>query len=600
MADLGVLPRWDMTPIFPSLESAEFEAAYLQSKQDVLDLGALFEARGVRRRESATVSAEDVAAFEEVTNRLNTLLQQGWTVRAYVRSFIATDAAHDKAQALLSELRTAWIALSQYQTRYTAWVGTMDVDALLAGSPVARAHEHLVRNSAILARHQMSSALEDLCAETEPIGHNGWARLHSDVTSLLTVAVPLPGGTQTLPMSAVRALANHPDRATRKAAYEAELRAWETVAVPLSAALNGVKGFQSLMHRRRGYTSDVEPTLLDNAIDPETLAAMQAACMEAFPDFRRYLAAKARALGVSRLAWYDLNAPVGEGNRVYTWPQAEDFILTQFGAYSDKMSQFAGRCFREHWIDAPPVPGKEGGAFCTDIRPGESRILMNYDGSFNSVSTLAHELGHAYHNLTLKDCTPLQALLPSTLAETASIFCETLAFDAALRETTGAERLGLLDVSLQHDFQVVVDIHSRFLFEQSVFARRSARELSSREFCELMLEAQSQTYGDGLDPDARHPYMWAVKGHYYGPTYYNYPYTFGLLFGLGLYARYRENPTGFHEGYDDLLASTGLADAATLASRFGIDTRSVAFWRSSLDVIRESIREFESLVPDQH
>jgi oligoendopeptidase F len=162
----------------------------------------------------------------------------------------------------------------------------------------------------------------------------------------------------------------------------------------------------------------------------------------------------------------------------------------------------------------------------------------------------------------------------------------------------GAERLGLLEVSLQRDLQVVVDIHSRFLFEKAVFTQRAARELSHTEFCEIMLDAQRSTYGDGLDPERLHPYMWAVKGHYYGPTFYNYPYTFGLLFGLGLYARYRDDPDSFREGYDDLLASTGMADAAALGARFGIDTRSVAFWRSSLDVIRRTIEEFERAVSE--
>jgi oligoendopeptidase F len=205
-------------------------------------------------------------------------------------------------------------------------------------------------------------------------------------------------------------------------------------------------------------------------------------------------------------------------------------------------------------------------------------------------------LGHAYHNLNLETRTPLQSDTPSTLAETASIFCDTLSFEAALQEASGPERLALLEASLQRDLLVVVDIQSRFLFERAVFEQRARRELSPRELDELMLGSQRQTYGDGLDTDQLHPKMWAVKGHYYGPTFYNYPYTFGLLFGLGLYARYQEDPDRFRAGYDDLLASTGLADAATLARRFGFDTRALDFWRSSLDVIRNRITEFESLV----
>jgi oligoendopeptidase F len=207
------------------------------------------------------------------------------------------------------------------------------------------------------------------------------------------------------------------------------------------------------------------------------------------------------------------------------------------------------------------------------------------------VQTLAHELGHAYHNTNLGERTPLQRQTPMALAETASIFCETILVETALATTPPEGRLGLLDTDLQGACQVVVDIHSRFLFESDLYERRARQALSVTELNELMLDAQLRAYGQGLDPDARHPYMWAVKGHYFTP-FYNWPYTFGLLFGIGLYARYREDPDRFRSGYDDLLSSTGLEDAAGLASRFGIDVRSTGFWSSSLDVLRSRIEAF--------
>ncbi|HTE17508.1 MAG TPA: M3 family metallopeptidase, partial [Armatimonadota bacterium] len=500
MAGSDTLPRWDMTPVFPSLESPEFRSAFEWAKGEIGSLQELFDQRGVRRAEGAPASGI-APVFDEITGRLNALYRETRTLGSYVGCFVAADATDDVAQSLQSELRMARVTLDQLWSRYTAWLGTADVDALLQASAMAREHEFLVRKAQVLARHQMADEQEHLAAELLPTGLSGWARLHSDITALLSVPLTLNGEAQTLPMSAVRALSNDPDREVRRTAHEAELRTWETVAVPLAAALNGVKGFQSVLHRRRGWPDDVEPTLLQNSIDRETLEAMQEACVASFPDFRRYLHAKARALGLERLAWYDLNAPVGAGSWSYTWPEAEAFIQEQFGHYSERMAAFAERTFRERWTDAGPRPGKEDGAFCTGLRPGESRILMNYDGSFNSVSTLAHELGHAYHNLNLEARAPLQARTPSTLAETASIFCETLVFDAALERAEGAERLALLEASLQRDMMVVVDIHSRFLFEKAVFEGRARRELTPRELNELMLDAQRQTYGDGLDPE---------------------------------------------------------------------------------------------------
>jgi oligoendopeptidase F len=230
------------------------------------------------------------------------------------------------------------------------------------------------------------------------------------------------------------------------------------------------------------------------------------------------------------------------------------------------------------------------------LRKDESRVLTNFKPAFGGVSTIAHELGHAYHNVNLAPRAPLQRQTPMTLAETASIFCETIVNHAALEKAEAVEQINILESSLQNACQVVVDISSRFLFEQRVFEKRQKRELSIDELNELMLAAQRETYGDGLDPNLLHPYMWAMKPHYYSSTFYNYPYMFGLLFGLGLYARYQRDPEKFKAGYDDLLSATGRGDVAELAARFGIDTRSPDFWRASLDVVRGEIAQFEKLV----
>jgi oligoendopeptidase F len=262
------------------------------------------------------------------------------------------------------------------------------------------------------------------------------------------------------------------------------------------------------------------------------------------------------------------------------------------------MGDFAGRAFREQWIDAEPRNGKRDGAYCMPIRRDESRVFTNYKPSYGGVSTLAHELGHAYHNMIRSERTTLQKTTPMALAETASIFCETIIRHAAMQTASPQDQITILAESIQDSCQVVVDISSRFIFESRLFDKRRERELTIDELCALMLDAQKETYGDGLDQTKLHPYMWAVKPHYYrvGLSFYNFPYMFGLLFGLGLYAQYRQDPEAFQRNYDDLLSSTGMDDAATLAARFGIDIRTPAFWRSSLDIIRADIAEFERLV----
>jgi len=365
-----------------------------------------------------------------------------------------------------------------------------------------------------------------------------------------------------------------------------------------AAALNSIKGEANTLSRKRKWPSPLDSALFNNNMDRATLDAMMGAARESFPDFRRYLRAKARALGVPALAWYDLFAPVGGSARKWQYDEGARFVIEQFGTYSSKLGTLAARAFDENWIDAEPREGKVGGAFCMRLRKGESRVLTNYKPGFGAVGTLAHELGHAYHNLNLAERTMLQRSTPMTLAETASTFCETIIRGAALQDADEQEQFSILELSLQDSCQIVLDISSRYLFENWVFEKRMQRELSVDEFNELMLQSQKETYGDGLDQNLLHPYMWAVKGHYYssGLSFYNFPYMFGLLFGLGLYARYEKDPEEFKKGYDDLLSSTGMADAATLAARFGIDVRTPEFWRSSLDVLRADIDRFEELV----
>ncbi len=597
------LPRWDISSVFPSLESEAFQDEFARVLEAITDLAALFDRYEVRRRENASDADEVfVQRVEEVLGRVNALRERLRTVGSYIHCYVTTDARNDTAKAYQSRLETQGVLLGQLNARLVAWLGSGDIEALLAASPLAREHEFFLRRAEVLAQHQMSESEENLAAALQPMALGGWAKLHGNMTALLSVTVALPENSsqsepqneRVLPMSAVRALASSPDRAVRKAAFEAEIQAWETVALPLCAALNGIKGYQRTLRKRRGFENDVEPTLIGNSIDRETLQAMQSACVQSFPDFRRYMDAKARALNLPQLAWFDLQAPLGEANKSWSWPEATAFIVENFGRYSPELADFAAKSFREGWIDAAPRLGKIGGAYCTCIRPGESRVLMNFDGSFYDVSTLAHELGHAYHNLTLAGRTPLQLGVPSTLAETASIFCETLIFEAAVAQANASERFTLLNSALERNLMVVVDIHSRFLFEQAVFEKRASRDLTASEFCDLMTQAQRATYGEHLEP--LHPYMWAVKGHYYGPTFYNYPYTFGLLFGLGLYACYQRDPERFRAQYDDLLGAAGMADAATLARRFGLDTHDIAFWNASLGIIRGQIDEFEALV----
>jgi pepF/M3 family oligoendopeptidase len=594
------LPRWDLTPLFASLDDRDFSLASERVVAGLARLTALHDRHDVRGGAPRPATAGDRTVLAELLGATNEVHEELRRVNAYLYARVTTDARDDAAADRQAELQMRTAALGVLGKRFEAWVARLGAEDLLTGAaPVVGDHRFVVTRAASSADHQLSEAEESLAAELRLSGSSAWARLHRDVTARLTARV----GGEDVPMSVVRGRATDPDPAVRRAAYEAELAAWETVAVPLAAALNGAKGEASVLNRRRGWPDDLAPALHQNNVDRATVDALNEAVTDSLGDFRRYLRAKAAHHGhQGGLPWWDLFAPITAGPRhgpAVTWDQALTKVTDAFSTYSPVLADLVRRAVDERWLDAEPRDGKVGGAYCLPIGGGVSRVLLNFDGSFDGVQTLAHELGHAYHNTNLGQATALQRQTPMALAETASIFCETIMVDAGLAAAGPAERLALLDTDLQGATQVVVDIRSRFLFESELCRRRATRTLSVGELSDLMLDSQEQAYGDGLHPDHRHPFMWAVKGHYYTP-FYNWPYTFGLLFGIGLHRRFEEDPERFRAGYDELLASTGLAPAGDLAARFGIDIRSADFWASSLDVLRGRIADFEALARPAH
>jgi len=590
------LPHWDVSDIFPSIGSREYASAREALGAEVARLAALYDEHNVRRVDrdpNEPLDAATVGVFDDVLEATNRTLEQVRLLTAYVSSFVTTNAADDAAQSETSTINMEQSRLNVLRSRFDAWVASLGRDALVQASASAADHEYALRRAESRAAHQMSEPEEALLAELSLTGSTAWTRLYGTYTSQITVAVTMPNGSvEHMPMSVVRGLAHSDDAATRRAAYEAELAAWRANATTVIASLNAIKGEAAVVNRRRGWSDDLEPALDANGVDRSTLDAMQSAVVASFPDFRRYFRAKAKLLGHDGgIPFYDLFAPVGSSPR-FAWDEATSAVSDAFASYTPQLAALVSRAVNDRWIDAEPRTGKRDGAFCMGVTGDRSLVLVNFDGGFRSVQTLAHELGHAYHNVTLADRTQLQRQIPMALAETASIFCETIAIESRLAATTDQnERLAVLEGDLAAAAQVVVDIHSRFLFERAFSTARAQRTLSAAEACEFMLDAQDATYGDGLDPDYRHGYMWAAKPHYYGAAFYNWPYTFGLLFGLGLYARYRDDPSRFQAGYDDLLSSCGMGSAHELAARFDIDVRDEAFWTASLDVIRRRIDE---------
>ncbi len=595
--------RWSLTPFFSGLQGADYRTARadLEARADALQ--AFAEAHDLVSGGPLPASDAVRATLVDLLERQNTLAELLGDVSVYLSGFVSVDAFDDAAQAEQSTLRGLGARLGAFEARATAWVGRLDLDALLADGTFD-GHAHHLRRTQEAARKQMGDAEEALAAALAPSGGDAWAKLHGDLAGKAAVPLQLPGADapEMAGLARLFVLQSDPDRAVREAAYRAELELLEQHSVAFAAAMNGVKGEVGTLARRRGWARPLDVALFQNGIDAPALEALQSAVRAAFPVARRYLNAKARFLGLERLAWYDRMAPVQVGEpRSFTWAEAKSFVQARFEAFAPELGALARRAFEEDWIDVLPRAGKRNGAFCMGA-PGakQSRVMLNFGGGLDDVFTLAHELGHAFHNdaLYAAGCRPLQARTPMTLAETASIFCETLIANGLLAESDDATRLAVLEQDLRGATQLIVDIDSRFRLESGIFERRAERELSVAELDALMLDAQDATYGDALDPAVRHPRMWAQKPHYYSArrSFYNFPYAFGFLFGRGVFARYAAEPEGFAARYRELLSRTGMASVAELGRDFGIDVADVAFWEGALGVTVERVGAYEELV----
>lgn len=593
------LPRWSTADVYESFDSRAFVDAMERLRSDADRLVARFDEDGIRAVAPRTPTQDDADATARAIDAYNQAIEHGATLRATAYAAVATDTRDERAQAVMSEIDDINATVTPLLARLADWVASLGAEELAALHPTVADHVGPLRQLAARAEHQMSESEEHLYAELATTGSAAWSKLHREITSQIIAEVALPDGPTQLPINAVRGLASHADPAVRRAAYDAELAAWPTVATVCAAAMNSIKGETNAVNRRRHWTSPLDASLFANSVSRPTYDAMNAVIDASLPRFRSWMRTKARLHGhQGALPWWDLFAPLPVAPGGITWDEGVRLVRDAFASYSNPLASLVDRAIAERWIDVAPRDGKVGGAFCMSFVDDRSLVLLNWSGSVDSAQTTAHELGHAYHNTQLAHRTMLQRRLPMALAETASIFCETLVVEAGLAHLQGAERLALLDVDLQGSTQVVVDIRSRVLFETEVYARRQRRTLGAGEMHEMMREAQAAAYGDGLDQSTAHPYMWILKPHYYGSNFYNWPYTYGLLFGLGLFAEYRADPERFQAGYDDLLSRAGMDTAEQLGAAFGLDVTDEAFWTASLDVIGERIAQYEALAAE--
>ncbi|MBS4054515.1 MAG: M3 family oligoendopeptidase [Thermaerobacter sp.] len=589
--------RWDLTPLYPSFTSDAFQ-------NDLQTVTA--ELAALKERYTWSHVPDPAAEMTSYLLDLSALTSRMVLLQGYAGLTFQADTTNETAIRYVDQLDMLMTELTEPTVKFRRYLTTLrDLEGLLNTSPFLMEHSFLIKDQLEKASYMLSDREEVLLALLQTTGSSAWSILQSKLTAGLMITLDVEGEQKTLPLSMLRNLAKHESAEVRKSAYIAELKAYESIDEAIASALNSIKGEVLTVAKLRGYPSPLAQSAATARLDMDSLNAMISAMRDKLPAFRKYLRRKGEILGHQNgLPFYDLFAPVTTSSLKFTWEEGAAFITRHFGSYSQELADYAMQVFAGSWVDVLPRKGKVGGAFCASVHPiKESRILMNYTGSFSDVSTLAHELGHGYHNAQVFCESVLNSDYPMPVAETASIFCETIVIDAALKEVTDQDKVDILEKSLAGHTQLIVDILSRFIFETNVFEARREAPLSVSQVKTLMLAAQQEAYGDGLDENALHPYMWLCKSHYYsaGFNFYNYPYAFGLLFGKGLYAQYLDGHTNFHAAYNQLLNNTTRMPAKEVAATMNIDTTAKDFWLKSLGIIERDIEEFlrltEHLVP---
>ncbi len=580
---------WNLDPIYRGFDDPAL-ASDLEALRSLADGYTAF-AAGLEDMGSVQGLKEGIAWEEKLT-------ALAMKVLGYCELRQATDTRDTQAGSLLGQGMQILSATAGAEAAWKAWAARQpDLMDLVKAEEELKEYTFLFENLLRGSVHLLGEKGEQISAKLSLSGGSAWAEMHGYLTS--TVPVRYDG--QTINLAQVRSLAGDPDPAVRKAAYEAELACYESIKDPIAFALNAIKLETISDCQLRGYASPLDRTLEQSYMKRETLEAMLGAIDEYLPKFRQYLKTKARALGHEKgMPWYDMFAPMGSASARYTPEDAKQLLVELFSAFDQELAGMVERAFDESWIDFYPRPGKMGGAFCADADSiGQSRIMTNFAGQFEDVGILAHELGHAFHSQCVRPHRVLNHDYSMPVAETASTFNECVVGAAAIaRARDKGEKLALIETQLKSTTQIICDIYSRFLFEKSVFENRESRFMDAADLCRLMLEAQEASYGDGLDPDVRHPYMWICKGHYYGPTFYNFPYAFGGLFARGLYAQYETEGASFVPKYKQLLRTTSVATAEDTAKVAGIDLTDRNFWRSALQTIADQIDLFCRLVEE--
>ncbi|MEQ8821220.1 MAG: M3 family oligoendopeptidase [Sumerlaeia bacterium] len=590
--------NWDLTPYFPSFDGPEFRAHREHLIASLKQLGDDARALG-------SLTVENADAWADLYLRDETIGANYSHIASYIGCLCSDDARNEAYKAEQGRLAQIGAIAKKAMVPFEAALRDCSDEAFqaLASNPKVADSRYALQRDRTRARYSMGPELETLAADLSVDGFGAWGRLYNNIAGTLEFEMRWPDSrVEMVPMAQKRSLMEDSDPAVRKAALVGSNLAWEKVETPVAACLNGIAGTRLTLNRYRGVEHFLDVAAFQSAVDKETIETMFATIADNRPMIHDYLRKKAKLIGKDKLGFQDLSCPLpASGDTRYSWPQGTAMVLQAFDSFYPALGQFTRQMLDKRRVESEKRPGKRPGAFCTgSLKIRESRVFMTYGGSLGDISTLAHELGHAFHSYVMRDLRVLQRSYPMTLAETASTFAESILNNAIIADESTPQplRLQLLNAVLDDAATFLLDIHMRYTFEKALYTERAEGEVSVSRLKAMMIEAQREVFGDILAEDEMDPMFWASKLHFYitGVTFYNFPYTFGYLFSRGLFALAKKEGPSFLPRYEELLRLTGNDTAENVALRsIGADLKGREFWQGAIDTIREDLARFEEL-----
>ncbi|TYS66231.1 MULTISPECIES: M3 family oligoendopeptidase [Bacillus] len=586
---------WDLDVFFEGgSSSGDFAVHIDQTKQLIDEFIALTEGWQPSSAEQDQQTLLNlIGKFEGTTKKLR---QAG--------AFVSCLEAQNMADSKANELRAAVTVLSAgFQNALTDFdeklAGFSDEDwkQLLQADGLSEL-EFVLTERRERAAEKLSKQEESLINALGIDGYHSWGQMYDVIVGKIRIPFSDKGQEQLLSVGQAANKFSSPERSVRKNVFKEWENAWDKEQDYLAKTLNHLAGFRLNVYKMRGWDDVLKEPLEINRMKKETLDAMWGVISKNKQPLVKFLNRKASLLGLEKLSWYDLDAPLGSTETKVPYQEGAEFILDHFSKFGGEMTSFSKMAFENKWIEAEDRPGKRPGGFHTYFpESSQSRIFMTYSGTPSNVSTLAHELGHGFHTYAMKDLHPLNRNYSMNVAETASTFAEMIVADAAVKNAaTEEEKLALLEDKIQRSVALLMNIHARFLFETSFYNERKNGMVSGRRLNELMLNAQKEAYANALDE--YHPSFWSSKLHFYitGVPFYNFPYTFGYLFSLGIYANALEGGKGYEEKYISLLKDTASMTVEDLAMKhLNADLTKPDFWEKAVKLCMDDVEEFLNL-----